>query len=268
MSTREEPADVVVGGRRLAGTLLTPDKRLPAFLFIHGWAGNQGQYLRRAREIAALGCMCLTFDLQGHADTEGDQGTVTREDNLADVLAAYDLLAGKPGVDPRRIGVIGSSYGAYLAAIAADQRPVRWLGLRVPALYLDEEWTVPKQKLDKTKIATYRRGLVRPEENRALSACAGFKGDVLIVESEHDKIVPHPTVTNFREAFENAHSLTYRVIAGADHALSEQPWQEAYTSILLNWATEMVIGAREEGDAPQVHTDARPGPTRHAPTKA
>jgi hypothetical protein len=42
----------------------------------------------------------------------------------------------------------------------------------------------------------------------------------------------------------HAHSLTHRVIAGADHALSEDPWQQAYTSLLVNWATEMVLGAR------------------------
>ena len=268
MSTREEPIDIAVGERRLAGTLLTPGRRVPGFLFVHGWAGNQQQYLVRAREIAALGCVCLTFDLQGHAETEHDQDNVTREDNLRDVLAAYDLLAKNPGVDRERIAVVGSSYGAYLAAIATELRAVRWLGLRVPALYLDEEWTTPKQKLNKSEIASYRRGPVKPGQNRALSACAAFKGDVLVVESEHDDIVPHPTVTNYREAFEKAHSLTYRVIADADHGLSDQAWQEAYTSILLNWATEMVVGAREAGGTPQTHTDMRPGPQRGPPSRA
>ncbi|MFZ5510713.1 MAG: alpha/beta hydrolase, partial [Pseudomonadota bacterium] len=40
-----------------------------------------------------------------------------------------------------------------------------------------------------------------------------------------------------------ARSLTYRVIEGADHGLSEQRWQQAYTSLLVNWLTEMVRGA-------------------------
>lgn len=268
MSAREEPVDIVVEERRLAGTLITPDKRIPGFLFVHGWADSQKRYLVRAREIAALGCVCLTFDLQGHAETEHDQDNVTREDNLKDVLAAFDLLAKHEAVDRNKIGVIGTSYGGYLAAITTQLRPVRWLGLRVPALYLDEDWNTPKSQLDKKKIATYRRGPVGPGENRALSACARFKGDVLIVESEKDDIVPHPTITNFREAFENAHSLTYRVIADADHALSEQNWQEAYTSTLLNWATEMVVGSREEGDTPQALTEMRPGPTRGPPKPA
>ena len=44
---------------------------------------------------------------------------------------------------------VGSSYGGYLAAILTTLRPVRWLALRVPALYQDEGWDVPKKQLHK-----------------------------------------------------------------------------------------------------------------------
>ena len=64
---------------------------------------------------------------------------VSREDNLHDVLAAYDLLRGQPAVDDQAIAVVGSSYGGYLAAILTSRRRVRWLGLRAPALYWDED---------------------------------------------------------------------------------------------------------------------------------
>jgi hypothetical protein len=49
---------------------------------------------------------------------------------------------------------------------------------------------------------------------------------------------------SYRAAFANSHSLTHRVVDGADHALSEKTAQQAYTSILVNWITEMVVGAR------------------------
>ena len=263
--TRDERIEIAVDRRRIAGTLIRPAAAIPGVLFVHGWAGNQKQYLARAREIAALGCVCLTFDLHGHAETEPDQGKVTREDNLRDVIAAYDRLACQDGVDKTAICVVGSSYGGYLAAILTSLRPVRWLGLRVPALYKDEDWAVPKQRLDKRVLASYRRGPVSAEENRALGACALFDGDVLIVESEHDDVVPHPVIANYRDAFDKAHSVTYRVIGGADHALSERPWQEAYTSIVVNWATEMVVGAREGGAASSVHTHLRPSSQRGQP---
>ena len=93
---------IAVDDQRIAGTLVTPDTLMPGVLFVHGWGGSQEQYLARAREIAALGCVCLTFDLRGHADTEPQHETVTREDNLRDLIAAYDVLAGQPAVDQSR----------------------------------------------------------------------------------------------------------------------------------------------------------------------
>jgi len=268
MATRDETIDIAVDDQHIAGTLVAPASVVPGFLFVHGWSGSQEQYLARAREIAALGCVCLTFDLRGHARTDAQYETVTREDNLRDVIAAYDVLARQPAVDPAAIAVVGSSYGGYLAAILSSLRPVRWLALRVPALYKDEDWTVPKRQLNRDELATFRRETVHAAENRALRACAAFEGDVLIVESERDDIVPHPVITNYRTAFEKAHSLTYRVIEGADHGISEEPWQQAYTSLLVNWAAEMVLGAREAGSAPGAHTHRKPSPQRGPPRPA
>jgi dienelactone hydrolase len=67
---------------------------------------------------------------------------------------------------------------------------------------------------------------------------------VLLVESEHDDYVPHTTLMSYRAAFEKAHSLTHRMVDGADHALSQDSDQKAYTSILTSWVSEMIIGAR------------------------
>jgi pimeloyl-ACP methyl ester carboxylesterase len=244
MSSQQIAIQIDVDEEQLAGTLLTPATAIPGVLFVHGWGGSQERDLTRAREIAALGCVCLTFDLRGHAGTRSQFDTVTREHNLRDLTAAYDLLAAHPSVDPTAVAVVGSSYGGYLAAILTTTRSVRWLALRVPALYKDEEWHVAKRQLDKEVLAAYRRNPVCAEENRALRACAEFKSDVLIVESEHDDLVPHDTIISYLFAFRNAHSLSYRVIDGADHALSEPNCQQAYSSILVSWLTEMVLGSR------------------------
>ncbi|MNQ99563.1 hypothetical protein D3C85_1153040 [compost metagenome] len=49
---------------------------------------------------------------------------------------------------------------------------------------------------------------------------------------------------SYRSAFRRSHSLTHRILDGADHGLSDKASQQAYTSILVNWVTEMVMGAR------------------------
>lgn len=244
MATRDEAVEIPVDGRTILGTVVAPAAAIPGILFVQGWGASQEVYLPRARQIAALGCVGLTFEPRGVARGDPRHETVSREDNLRDLVAAYDALASRPGVDPSAMGVVGSSYGAYLAAILTTLRPVRWLTLRVPALYKDEDWAAPKERLDKDALAAYRRRPVPPEENRALRACMEFEGDALVVESEHDDTVPHTVVTNYLAAFRRARSVTYRRIEGADHALSDRASQEAYAALLMGWATEMVLGAR------------------------
>jgi uncharacterized protein len=245
METRTESLEILVDNDSIAATLLAPATTIPGILFAHGWGGSQSQDLARARDAAGLGCLCLTFDLRGHARYELQRESVTREANLRDLLAAYDFLVRLRGVDPASIALIGASYGAYLAAIAASMRPVRWLALRAPAIYKDEGWELPKRQLNADPdLMAYRQRKLRAEENRVLRACSTFTGDVLTVESEHDDRVPHQTTANYIAAFSKAHSLTSRVIKGADHGLSEEACQKAYTTVLTNWLTEMVIGAR------------------------
>lgn len=253
MPTRHRTIHIPAGDRSIAGTLVAPDTIVPGVILVHGWDGSQSQYLARAHEIASLGCICLTFDLRGHAEDRAQRDTVTREDNLADMLAAYDLLVSHPAVDQSAVVVAGSSYGGYLATVLSALRPVRWLALRAPAIYKDEDWLVPKNKLNKEEVAAYRALPIAPHENRALSAAAAFRGDVLLVESEGDAIVPHRVVDNYLGAFKQAHSMTYRVIKGADHSLSQRAWSEAYTTLLVNWVGEMLRGAKEEARARREH---------------
>jgi len=264
----DQVIDIVVGDQLIEATLVFPRTLIPGVLFIHGWGVDRDTYLNRARELAALGCICLLFDMRGHAATVDQRDEVTREDNLADVVAAYDRLIDHPLVDPTAIAVVGSSYGGYLASVLTAVRPVRWLGMRVPALYKDEDWLLPKQELRDHGLEAFRQGPVHAEENRALGACAAFKGDVLLVKSGCDEVIPDPVIGNYLGSLGGVRSLTYRVIEEADHALSEQPWQQAYASLLLGWINEMVITAREDGVALEARvglaTSLRRGPDNPA----
>ena len=246
MTVRQDTLGITVEQHELAATLASPSSTIPGVLFVHGWGGSQERDLARAHQIASLGCVCLTFDLRGHAATSSQRETVTREQNLHDLVAAYDTLVSQPSVQDSAIAVVGSSYGGYLAAVLSTIRPVRWLALRVPALYEDADWHTPKMQLDRQALMAYRRGQIAIDDNRALRACAKFEGDVLIVESEHDELVPHQTIVSYISAFRRAHSLTHRIIDGADHALSSETCARAYTWQLVNWTMEMVLGARGE----------------------
>jgi len=235
----------IASGQPLAGTLMAPAHEFPGVLFVHGWGGSQSQDLARAKEVAGLGSICLAFDLRGHEPQSKTFHTVTRADNLADLVAAYDWLAQRPGVDIDSIAVVGVSYGGYLAALLTELRAVRWLALRSPALYKDEQWRTPKLELHvDADLPAYRRRRIAWQDNRALRACAAYTGDVLIVEAEHDEVVPHPVIENYVAAFSRSKSMTSRRITGAHHAFADERAQKDYTDTLTRWLTEMIVGGR------------------------
>ncbi len=268
MSIRDDSIRIAVGDGHIDGTIIAPATRMPGVLFVHGWGGCQEQYVVRAREIAELGCVCLAFDLRGHARTRAEYETVSREKNLEDVVAAYDVLVSHHGVDPSAIAVVGSSYGGYLGAILTTKRPVKWLTLRVPALYMDEDWQLPKRQLHQGQaLITYRQSPVAAADNRALRACAAFQGDVLLVESEFDTIIPHAVVCSYREAFVQTRSLSYRLMEGADHGLTEDKAQLAYTRLLVNWFTDVVCGVRGP-KTPAPPPSLEPGALPETPPRA
>lgn len=241
---REGRVELVVDGQKLAGTLLKPEAPVPGLLFVHGWGGDQDEDLGHAEEIARLGCICFTFDLRGHAESGAAREEVTRQDGLNDVREAYDFLASQPLIDGDAIGVIGTSYGGYLSTLLTLDRPVRWLALRVPALYPDDDWDVPKARLDKDAVRTYREQVHAPRDNRALAACEAFEGDVLIVESGEDDRIPTEVILSYQAAFKRAGSFTHRVIPGASHAMRDPAHQRVYATILMNWLEEMVRASR------------------------
>ncbi len=139
MSTTVDTSSVLIWseGSRLAADLYRPrggsDAR-PAILLCHGWGGTRDHLAKYARAFAASGFVALAFDYRGWGDSDGklipaadtprltEAGTheltvrVIREvvdpvDHVADVRACLAWLLTEPGVDPRRVGLWGSSYG-------------------------------------------------------------------------------------------------------------------------------------------------------------
>jgi hypothetical protein len=235
-----KPVRLPIGGTFISGTLIPShrhEERSPGLLFVHGWGSSEHHYLPVARHIARLGYTCLTINLRGHHETSHQRDEVSRADSLQDLLTAYDLLASEPGVDPERLGVVGSSYGGYLAAILTARRRVRWLSLRAPALYKDEGFDQPKRVAhqDPEELAAFRRRPVAPPESVALRAATHFHGDVLLVQSEEDTVIPAPVLESYRDAFHSARTLTHITIPGVDHGLSRPSWRRQYNAVLVQW---------------------------------
>ncbi len=245
---------IAVDGQHINGKLLQPPDargRRPAVLFVHGWGSSQRRSIGKARQLLQAGFVCLTFNLRGHARTAEQRETVTRAQNLRDVMAAYDLLAAQRDVDAERIAVVGGSYGGYLATLLTTERDVRALALRAPALYKDGDFDRPKRELNlDPDLPAYRRRRLDTSDSIALAAAARFAGDVLIVESEHDAVIPHPVIANYLRAFGGAGSLEHEVIMDADHGLWQKAWRRAWGELVVRWVkTRLPAASRAVGSA-------------------
>ena len=97
----------------------------------------------------------------------------------------------------------------------------------------------------RSKLAEYRRRRLEPGANRALTAASRFDGDVLVVESEHDTVIPREVVANYLHAFEAAASRRHEVLAGADHGLLREAWRRKWGELLVEWMAKRAAGGGE-----------------------
>ena len=92
--------------------------RRPAIVWMH--SSGAGQFLGDAFLMARAGAASLLVEAEG---MNGNTPEESRDKGISDVIAlrrAVDLLQARPDVDPARIAVVGHSYGAMMAAVAAS----------------------------------------------------------------------------------------------------------------------------------------------------
>ena len=124
------------GGLTLAGTLTIPgaEGHHPAIILISG-SGPQDRdgaspalpgyqpLLWLADHLTRSGLAVLRFDERGVGESGGDHDLATSLDFADDALAAIRYLQGREEIDPARIGLLGHSEGAMIAAMAAAESP-------------------------------------------------------------------------------------------------------------------------------------------------
>ncbi|HEY3261003.1 MAG TPA: alpha/beta fold hydrolase [Pseudonocardiaceae bacterium] len=218
---------LISGGRRLSATIFEPGEppaSVPGLLFVHGMSSNQVGYRPRAEACSQrLGALCLTFDLSGHGESDGDIRALSARDHLDDLMSAYDALLAQPAVDGNRIWVCGSSYGAYLAALLSGRHPVARLALRAPALYDDRDLT--------TKLPERRRTSVNVDARRLFAALNGSNAEVLVIESGADNVIPRSVI---RAYLENCPRAEHAVMKRAAHALAPE-FEPEFLDLLVHW---------------------------------
>jgi uncharacterized protein len=84
---------------------------------------NAGNVLAPCAMLQELGYVTLRFDMPGCGESEGERGRLICLDQVAATREALTMLAAHRRVDPARIALIGSSFGAAVAVYAGGVDP-------------------------------------------------------------------------------------------------------------------------------------------------
>ena len=120
-------------GHVLAGTLTRPKLagRVPAVVMITGISKherNEGNppftpFRDIADALGRAGIAVLRVDDRGIGASTGDFDKATSFDEADDVRSELAWLRKQPGIDPKRVGLVGHSEGAFIALVVATGDP-------------------------------------------------------------------------------------------------------------------------------------------------
>ncbi|MCZ6698937.1 MAG: alpha/beta fold hydrolase [Planctomycetota bacterium] len=150
---------IPVRQEHLAATLHMPDPaagRVPVVVCCHGLTGSRigtcYRFVRLARRLAAENIGCLRFDFRGCGESEGEFESLTADRLVEDLLAVLSEVTRLPRCDSARIGIVGSSFGAFTTSLASDRinglrGTVFWAPVAYPRRIIEQELTEPARAL-------------------------------------------------------------------------------------------------------------------------
>ncbi len=154
-SSRSEPP-LTLAGQLCIPTGAAPGST-PAVVICHGSDGVDGRGAFHAGALQAAGIATLEIDMWAARGTGRGAAARPRSpiETLPDAFGALSFLAAQPEIDPRRIGIMGFSWGGVVTLLSATRRfsqalrgegpafaahaafyPVCWAYMREPAMAL------------------------------------------------------------------------------------------------------------------------------------
>ena len=118
----EEKVTFKSGELTLSGVVHLPDditnaEQRPAVLVLHGFGSRKsaGNVTGPTNMFVKWGYVVLRFDMRGCGESEGLPGHLLCLEQVDDTRAAITFIQSRPEVDPNRVAVVGSSFGAAVA---------------------------------------------------------------------------------------------------------------------------------------------------------
>lgn len=230
----EKQVEFKVGNETLRGSLFIPKGNgpFPGVVFYHGRGSSRKRYLEISKRFADRGFVALAFDFRGCGESDGNFPNQTQRMGIDDARAGLNFLLNQ-NVDKNRIGIMGTSYGGFVAAILMSEFDyIKSLVLRAPAIFPEEIMDI---NVDDLRIYSYI------ERDKWLSSIAydgisNFKGNLLVIQEEKDEVVKSWIVQNYYDRAINAVNKQLFVQKNAKHSLLDDPkLLEQFYKLTFDW---------------------------------
>jgi pimeloyl-ACP methyl ester carboxylesterase len=209
----------------------------PGVLLVHGWESARDRTLPNAMILNAIGLHVLTIDVRGHGLNPAEELPLTAGEFGADALAGIRALLDRPEVTAA--GILGHSMGGIGALLAAAAEPrVRAVvaastpadpyrltrqTFRLAKLPLPGPLAYPLAWLTTHVFLEPRGHTVRSVS--AARAIEAYRGPVLLIHGDADRVVPIGHFDRLRRAVEKARkgdveagAVEVLVIPGGQHS--------------------------------------------------
>lgn len=177
---RHEKFNFKVGREKLSALKLLDARHQASMLFLHGGgSSNKERYLWLAEALLNEGIGSVSLDFSGHGESSGTVKSSSLAQRIREARGALEYTT-----PPR--AVFGSSMGAHTAIQLTKELPIQTLILFNPAVYTSKAQEVYFTE----EFTTLIRRPHSWRDSDALETLEDFKGNLLIVIGEDDKVIP------------------------------------------------------------------------------
>ena len=217
---RCETLEIPVKDYRIHGEMLRPEGvtgPLPTVIISHG-INSSGSWTKRSEGIplAEEGFAVYCFDFRGgsmKSASGGEMKDMTVFTERDDLNAVMDQILTLDFVDQKRLYLLGESQGGFVSAVTAAERPqdVRAMVLYYPAFCIPHDARARHASIESIpETEPFGPCILGREYNRSVfhydvySVIPGYKGPVLILHGDADRLVDISYGRRAAEVYENA----------------------------------------------------------------
>lgn len=184
----------------------------PTLIFFHGFTGQSSEahflFSQLAQSLESEGFCIIRFDFTHSGESDGTFELMTPTTEIEDSEAIINFAKQQTFVDSTRIGLLGFSYGGFIASITAGKfaNNIKALALWSPVGNL-EQFLEPYFKdvlrdvADIGGLLLSKRAFEDAKRYDIGEHAQEYEGPVLLVRADDDEVVPPESTLRFWEIY-------------------------------------------------------------------